>query len=183
MTGGSRKLKAIKQISRRGQSGTTLIEIMIAVVVFSMGLAGTAALVVHNVKTTASASTRSQAVILADQLAESMRANLVAYETANFSSDPAATATVCRGSTKCTAVVQAQYDVTEWKAEVARLLPGGQAFICTDSDPIDDGKPGALACEGVGINVIKIFWTNARFNKEQQIADSDIRRLVTPVIP
>ncbi len=175
-------MKAIKQISRRGQSGTTLIEIMIAVVVFSMGLAGTAALVVHNVKTTASASTRSQAVILADQLAESMRANLVAYETADFTSDPAATATVCRGSTKCTALEQAQYDVTEWKAEVARLLPAGQAFICTDSTP-DDGKPGALACNGAGTNVIKIFWTNTRFNKEQQIADSDIRRLVTPVIP
>ena len=175
-------MKAIKQISRQGQSGTTLIEILVAVVVFSLGLAGTAALVVHNVKTTASAATRSQAVILADQLAESMRANLVAYETANFSVDPAATATVCRDSTKCTPLVQAQYDVTEWKAEVARLLPAGQAFICTDSTP-DDGTPGALACDGLRINVIKIFWTNARFDKERQIANSDIRRLVTPVIP
>lgn len=175
-------MKAIKQKSRRGQSGTTMIEILVAVVVFSMGLAGTAALVVHNVKTTASAATRSHAVILADQLAESMRANLVAYEIANFSSDPDATTTICRDSTECTALEQAQYDVTAWKAEVARLLPAGQAFICTDSTP-DDGKPGSLDCDDAGTNVIKIFWTNARFTNEEQIADTDTRRLVTPVIP
>jgi len=175
-------LKLLNRKMGNSQSGTTLIEILIAVVVFSIGLAGTAAIVINNVRTTSSASTRSQAVILADQLAESMRANLLAYEAADFSVDPLPTATVCRGEEQCTSDVQAQYDVTAWKAEVARLLPAGLATICTDSTP-DDGKPDATACDGAGTNVIKIFWTNTRFTTEEQIANTDIRRLVVPVIP
>ncbi len=175
-------MKNIKGRSKHSQTGTSLIEILVAVVVFSIGLSGTAAIVINNVRTTASAATRSQAVILADKLAESMRANMVAYESADFSQDPLAATSVCRDTTNCTSVEQARYDATEWKAEVARLLPAGQAFICTDSSP-DDGLPGALACDGVGTNVIKIFWTNARFGNEKQIAASDFRRLVLPVVP
>jgi len=159
-----------------------MIEVLVAVVVLSIGLSGTAALVINNVRTTASAETRTQAIILADQLAESMRANMVAYEAANFTSDPAATASICRGGNICTADVQAQYDATAWKAEVARLLPGGQAFICTDGTP-DDGTPNALACDGNGTNVIKIFWINARFKDEKQVGTTNFRRLVTPVVP
>ncbi len=172
----------MNKLIKAKQSGVTMIEVLVAVVVFSIGLAGTAALVLNNVRTTASASARSQAVILTDQLAESMRANMAAYETAKFISDPAATASVCRGGTTCTSDVQAQYDATAWKAEVTRLLPGGQAFVCTDGTP-DDGVPGALACDGNGTNVIKIFWTNSKFTAERQVGATDFRRLVTPVVP
>ena len=175
-------MKGIKGKMSNPQTGATLIEILVAVVVFSIGLSGTAAIVINNVKTTASASTRSQAVILADQQAENMRANLVAYEAADFSQDPSVAVSVCRDTVECTSIEQAQYDTTAWKAEVARLLPAGQAFICTDSSP-DDGTPGALACDGAGTNVIKIFWTNTRFAAEEQIAASDIRRLALPVVP
>ncbi len=163
------------------QMGVTMIEVLVAVVVFSIGLAGTAAMVVNNVRTTAAASTRTEAIILADQLAETMRANLVAYETGSFALTPVATTSSCAGA-KCDAATIASYDATAWNSNIARLLPSGQAFMCVDSTP-DDGSPTALACDGAGINVIKIFWNNSRFSKEKQIAGTDWRRLVVPVVP
>ena len=163
------------------QSGVTMIEILVAIVVFAIGLAGTSMMVLNNVRTTASASTRTEAVILADQLVESMRGNMVAYEAGAFAVTPVATTSNCTGTT-CDAATIASYDATAWTTRIANLLPAGQAFICVDSSP-DDGTPTALACDGAGTNVIKIFWNNSRFTKERQEGTTDWRRLVVPVVP
>ena len=137
--------------SRIRQVGTSLVEVMVAVLVLSMGMAGVAALMVTNVTSTSSAQVYSQAVIHADQMADVMRANMMAYETAVFTTDPGTTSANCTGGTGCTLTEQAQYDYASWRAAVARDLPLGQGFICTDSDDnddtttitIDDGQPGA----------------------------------------
>jgi type IV pilus assembly protein PilV len=57
------------------QKGLTLVEIMVALLVLAVGLAGMAALTLFNVTGTASAQTYSQATVFADQMADSIRAN------------------------------------------------------------------------------------------------------------
>jgi len=175
----SRRLGNLQSPNR--QLGVTMIEVLVAVVVFAVGLSGTAMLVLNNVRTTASASTRTEAVILADQLVETMRANMVAYEAGTFAVTPATTTSNCTGVT-CDATTLASYEATAWATRLAILLPAGQAFICVDSTP-DDGQPTALSCDGAGTNVIKIFWNNSRFSKEKQEGATDWRRLVVPVVP
>ena len=163
------------------QRGLTLVEIMVALVVLSIGLAGMAGLTLFNVTGTASAQTYSQATVLADQMADSIRANMAAYESSQFISDPSISSVDCTSAKNCTAVQLAQYDVTKWKAMVAMALPAGQGFVCTDSSP-DDGQPGLLACDGLGNNVIKLFWLDMR-NSEGLANETDFNRLVIPMVP
>lgn len=163
------------------QKGLTLVEIMVAVLVLAVGLAGMAALTLFNVKGTASAQTYSQATVFAGQMADSIRANMAAYESSEFTSDPATSTVDCTSGTTCTAVQLAQYDVTMWKALVAVALPAGQGFVCTDSSP-DDGQPGSLACDGLDSNAIKLFWLDSR-HSEGLANDTDFHRLVIPLVP
>ncbi len=163
------------------QKGFTLIEIMVALLVLAIGLSGIAGLMLFNVTGTASAQTYSQATVFADQMADNIRANMAAYETAQFISDPATSSVDCKFGTTCTAVQLAQYDVTTWKALLATALPAGQGFVCTDSSP-DDGQPGSLACDGLGNNVIKLFWMDRR-HSEGLAVETDFHRLAIPLVP
>ena len=167
--------------NRIRQLGTSLVETMVAVLVLALGLAGVVALMVINVSSTSSAQVYSQATIHADQMADIMRANMIAYEATLFTADPGTTSAVCQGGTGCTLTEQAQYDYARWKAVVAQDLPAGQGFICTDSTP-DDGQPGSLACDGTGINVVKLFWQDTR-HTEGLASDTEFRRLAIAVVP
>ena len=60
------------------QRGTTLIEVLIALIVLSIGLLGLALLQVTSVQSNHSAYYRSQATVLAHDLADRMRANRTA---------------------------------------------------------------------------------------------------------
>jgi type IV pilus assembly protein PilV len=62
-------------MSRRAVSGVSLIEVMVAVLVFSIGMLGLALLQIKGAQYTRESSSRSTAVALARSLAESMRAN------------------------------------------------------------------------------------------------------------
>ena len=167
--------------NRFRQAGLSLVETMVAVVVLALGMAGVVALMVTNVSSTSSAQVYSQATIHADQMADIMRSNLIAYESALFTADPGTTTADCLGGTGCTLTEQAQYDYARWKAVVAQDLPAGQGFICTDSTP-DDGQPASLACDGAGNNVIKLFWQDSR-HTEGLASDTEFRRLAIAVVP
>ena len=107
------------------QRGTTLIEVLIALVVLAIGLLGMALLQVTSVQSNHSAYYRSQVSILASDLADRMRANRTAaltdayvfdYPTAS-SSPPSASGT------------QAQKDKAEWLNTLAQALPEGTGKV------------------------------------------------------
>jgi type IV pilus modification protein PilV len=174
--------------------GLSLVEVMVALLVLAVGLAGTAGLTLFTVTGTASAQFQSQAVVFAHQMAEGIRANLAAYEAAQFATDPGASSLDCFAGTACTAEQIAQYDATQWKDRVAEELPAGLAFICTDSTP-DDGQPSAVACDGAGVNVIKVFFRDSKHDDCRRDptggngfvcssdADGLFHRVVIPLVP
>jgi len=110
-----------------------------------------------------------------------MRANLSAYESSNFASTPAAIAKVCAPGVLCTAAEQAQYDAGTWLWHVGDALPGGIAVMCMDSTP-DDGQPGAEACDGLGLNTLKIFWNDSRSEDALQGGET-FQRYVLSIVP
>lgn len=63
---------------RPGQRGFTIVEILVALFVLSVGLLGLASLQVIGVKNSGSAYHRTQATLIANELIEKMRANKVA---------------------------------------------------------------------------------------------------------
>jgi type IV pilus assembly protein PilV len=123
------------------QRGMTLIEILVAIVVLSIGLLGLAGLQLKGLQVNQGSIYRWQAAMLAEDIADRMRTDQASalnnqYQvTANV---PAAT-----GSTQTQAVV------SEWLQRV-QMLPGGKADIGTATGPNNNQVQ------------IKITWTDTR---------------------
>ncbi len=165
---------------RRLQAGTTLIEILAAVVIFAVCLVGMAALSLTALRSTADGHYVSQATLLADELADAMRSNLAGYEGGNFATTPGASGANCAPGSTCTALEQVQFDASRWMARVGNVLPAGTALICMDSTP-DDGQPGEPACDGNGLNTLKIFWLDNSAEESLDAGESFHRHVVALV--
>ncbi|NMT65515.1 type IV pilus modification protein PilV [Marinobacter orientalis] len=124
------------------QNGFTLIEILVTVVILAVGLLGLAGLVLEGMRNNQGAYLRTQASILAYDMADRMRANKErAADYAAFSTDGATTAlpTCATDPAGCTPAGQAQVDLVEWTRQIQgvgsdmALLPGGVGVIQQDA--------------------------------------------------
>lgn len=179
----------------RSQSGFSLIEVLVSVVVLSFGLLGMVGLQAAALQGNRDARLQSTAVSLARELAEMMRGNKdVALLTAanpylgGFSSPlTPSTTSYCLtvGTTACTtptAIANAQ--MTEWLARVDAELPGAQVAVCVDSAPFNaSGNPVWLCTPGgtAATTVIKIGWTRGSTNRSATGAAA-LQRATTPSI-
>lgn len=122
----------------KNQQGASLIEVMVALFVLAIGLLGILAMQAQSMRFNQSAYSYSQAVFLAHDILESIRANPEAGDEFNtdFTTEPTtAGLDACEGKDKtCTDTVLAGVDVNAWKAAVQRRLPAGQAEIRRDGD-------------------------------------------------
>lgn len=112
----------------RTDSGFSLIEVLVALLVLSIGLLGLAMLQVQGMRFTADSYQRSQATILAYDLMDRMRANKVGADAGAYCLTvpaPAVTCTTtappvavtCATSGGCTTKEDlAKYDITQWYA-------------------------------------------------------------------
>ena len=153
------------------QRGFTLIEILIAIVVFSIGLLGLAGLQLTSFRNVHDAHLRSVATLMAYDMADRMRANRVAFLAGGYDDPNAVTDADCTQAAGCTPANLAQNDFAEWTTTLAATLPQGAGEVCIDSTP-NDGIPAATACDGVGtISVVKVWWTD-ELNGEQRFTTS-----------
>jgi len=107
-------------IKRKTQRGTTLVEVLVALVVLSVGLLGIAALQMTSLRNNRGAHLRSQAQVLAYDIADRMRANRnVALANAYV---------VALGVTPAGGTLDA-LDLQDWKATLAQALPSGDGEI------------------------------------------------------
>lgn len=113
--------------------GFTLVEVLVSLVVLSMGLLGIAKLVLLSSHSNDSAYLRSQATDLAYAMFDDMRGNRAqamahAYDVA-INTPPAAPGT-CVG-VGCAPAALATYDVNSWLARLAAALPSGTGSVVT----------------------------------------------------
>jgi type IV pilus assembly protein PilV len=104
------------------QRGATLVEVLVALLVLSIGLLGVAALQVNALQTNSSAHVRSQASVLAYDIADRMRANRAVAMAGGYD--------VVYATTPTGATLNV-LDVANWKAALTNTLPGGQGEIVT----------------------------------------------------
>jgi type IV pilus assembly protein PilV len=135
--------------------GFSLIEVMAAGVVASLGLSGVAALLITSVSSTSEAEHRTVAQLLASQLAELVLLNPQA-DTVWLAPAPGS-APGCGAGSNCSAEQFAARNYLDWQLQLALVLPQGTGLVCRDSQP-QDGDAGSAACDGVGTRVIKLFW-------------------------
>ena len=118
-------------------SGFTLIEVLIAVVILAGGLLGLAALQAASLRNNQSAYSRSQATQLAYDIADKMRANPEETNKLATSAYVATTTPVaqasCNNTTGCTSALMAQDDLAQWHANISSALPGGIGTVTVDA--------------------------------------------------
>jgi len=143
---------------------------LIAVVVLAIGLLGVAALQAQSMRYNHQAYVRSQAVQLAYDMSDRMRANDSMVD-ANGNTTTAASG-VTNGTyntgtaankdcaktpsntvADCSVTDLALDDLNYWNAALAATLPDGAGTVCLDS------TPGTVACDGSGNYYIKGSWT------------------------
>lgn len=114
--------------------GFSLVETLVALVVLSIGMLGIAALHVEGLRSARTALTRTNAVALAADMADRIRANRTAkaeYEAAVTSADT--NANCVPGGAGCTAAQLARHDKAVWLGAIQNALPGGTGTIdCVD---------------------------------------------------
>jgi len=104
--------------------GFTLIEVLVALTILSIGMLGLGRLFLYTLQGNSSATSRTVAVNLASDLADRIRANRTATSAyAGTSPISAAPSTVCVGGAisfvpVCTPAQMAAYDLYLWDAEV-----------------------------------------------------------------
>lgn len=119
------------------QAGFSLLEILIAILVLSVGVLGLASLQFFGLKEGQTSYQRSQATLLAYEITDRMRANKQAAAAGAFllsASTPAPVASTDCSTSTCDSTQLAAYDLRDWDQRVRSTLPTGRAEItCTGS--------------------------------------------------
>lgn len=128
------------------QSGFSLVEVLVSLVVLSIGMLGVGKLVLFTSRANDSAYMRSQATALAYTILDSMRANRQTALTGSYAvafgayANPGVSCNTAASA--CSGTIGAQYDLYQWKSRLLVALgPTGDGQIATVSVP--DATTGA----------------------------------------
>jgi type IV pilus assembly protein PilV len=125
-------------------SGFSILEVLVSLVVLSIGLIGVAAVQVNTMKFGQVSQQRSNASQQVMAISERMRSNLAGVREGRYallgtfaaipSMVPAAS--VCTGGTGCDTAQISRTDLNNWSAELARVLPSGRGVINATNAPL-----------------------------------------------
>ncbi|HOB61103.1 MAG TPA: type IV pilus modification protein PilV [Candidatus Competibacteraceae bacterium] len=107
-------------------AGFTLLEILVSIIILAVGLLGLASLQATSIRFNQSAYLRSQATVLAYDMIDRMRANIVAAHNGNY--DIAVTDTAPTGTSQLTDI-----DRRQWRIALSHL-PSGTGGITHSGD-------------------------------------------------
>ena len=163
----------LSQLRATNGAGFTLLEVLVALIVLSMGVIGAAGSQLSSLRVRHGAALTSTAVQLGTSLAERMRANAgltQGFDAANpylrldydgSRGAPSAPPALCYANSVCDAAQLAQFDLYEVMHAVHARFPGGRITLCRDN-VVWDSAGAALAwpCAGGASAplVIKIGW-------------------------
>lgn len=140
-----RKVMNVDKRKINAEGGVTLVEVLIAIIVLSIGLLGLAALQANSLKFNHSAYLRSQATHLAYSITDQMRADRLGALDGDYDIDigDSPTGTDVPGNA-----------LTAWKNDLAARLPQGDGSVCRSSD--------GQACGTGSVFIVTIRWDDSR---------------------
>ncbi|ATQ78354.1 type IV pilus modification protein PilV [Massilia violaceinigra] len=162
---------------KRVAGGFTLTEVLVAVLLLTVGILGALGTQVAALRTHQGASLMSRGVQLASSLAGRMQANAgqmqrddlsnpylqLHYDAADGAPPPAPAQ--CYGMNRCDSAQLAQFDIADTIAALHAGFPGGRIAVCRDATVWDEARL-ALAWECAGAAgapvVIKLGWRAKR---------------------
>lgn len=149
---------ASKRAGRLCTTGFTLVEVLVALLVLSIGLLGLAALQTFGMRYNQQSYQRTQAVFQAYDIIDRIRANPTAKTAGLYDTvTPAGympTVTVNCASASCNTTQLATYDINKWNTANASLLTQGKGAISTSGSRrtvtinwIEESIPATLVFE------------------------------------
>jgi type IV pilus assembly protein PilV len=127
-------LKSTNSYNKR-QRGFSLVEVLIALVIMSVGMLGIAGLYVQSLQAGRTSLLRHHAVTLAGDVADRIRANPTAG-VAYAGPEPGTPNNCIAGGTDCNPAEMAGDDIRLWKQQARDTLPSGDVVITfTAPDP------------------------------------------------
>ena len=158
---------------RNRESGATLLEVLIAILVLSFGLLGMLGLIINSYKMTSSSNYRTIAAQQAYSIADTLRGNVLLL--AKFQNPGEASNANCFLPAGCSKDNVYGNDVAMWSNRLASMLPLGRGTICSDATP-NDGDPGNWACDAIsavptGPFVVKVCWVEGQTYQTTVAAD------------
>lgn len=128
------------------QRGVSLIEVMMAVLIFSIGLIGLASLMVVALRSNQAGYLRTQVTYLAHNMADRMSANPIGVWSGDYNSAsyPVSTTNDCAAG--CTPAQLATHDQQMWSSQLKTFLPPGATakIACSKTgagyDPVGGGQ-------------------------------------------
>jgi len=158
------------------QSGMTLIEILVTVLVLAVGLLGMASLTVGSLKNNQGAFLRTQATILAYDMADRMRSNTAEAISGSYdgaTTNTAFTAPSC-GTSGCTGAQRVAADLLAWKQQLEgangsmAMLPGGVGTVSGGSGATNAGTAFTIT----------ITWKEDRWNESKDSISTEDQQTV-----
>jgi len=137
------------------QSGFSLLEVLITIVILAIGLLGLAGLTAASMRNNHGAYNRSQAVWLAYDISDRMRANRVVARGGGYN--------IALGASAPTGSTTSATDLGQWLTAVA-ALPAGLGAINVDA--------------GTSRATITIQWNETRAAGAAAVADDEARQFV-----
>ena len=116
-----------KTRSLRFTAGFSLIEVLIALIIMSVGMLGIASLYVQSMQAGRTSLFRHNAVTLAGDVADRIRANRTAGAT--YANPTGADNGCIAGGSDCSADQMAMHDILIWKQQAQDSLPNGDVLI------------------------------------------------------
>lgn len=126
-------------LHRAAQQGSSLLEVLVAILIFSLGLLGMAGLSVTSLGYNKSAQVRNVGLMLVNSYAERARLNTAGFDAGSYAiaknpTTPTAKPSDVYVSSGTAASSVATYDQQMFLYNAARRLPQGSAFVTTSID-------------------------------------------------
>lgn len=118
-------------MNRRFQQGVSLIEVLVSVLLFSIGVLGLAAMQLNALKSNQTASVRSHAVFLAYEMADRMRGGRGDAHAGYYDIAIGAALPCDPAQETC---LPFQRDLAEWRSSLASQLPDGDGSVQHDGE-------------------------------------------------
>lgn len=165
---------------RQAQRGATLIEVLVSLLVFSIGIYGVASFQLQAVKEGVDSNQRSQAVWAAQETIDRMRLNTTGYIAGEYQDafdgidcetppNPYCADTQGADATACSASQMADFDAWEVQCQTAAGLPDVNFDLsCADIDTTD-----ADDCTRGSDFTLTVSWQSKSVADDTEISDDD----------
>ncbi|MDP9291350.1 MAG: type IV pilus modification protein PilV, partial [Verrucomicrobiota bacterium] len=149
------------------QTGFTLLEVLVSMVILVLGVLGAAAMTVTAIRNSQQSAARSTAVALAYEVGDMIRAyskpaSIAIFVGVSTTAGTGSATAGCYNTAGCSELQLAKNDLFEWSLRVTDgRLPGGNAAICRDSANAVPSTAAAPNCDNKLTSplVVKVWWT------------------------